>query len=310
VAQFERFLSQLRFSRLIYFSPVLTSGVFFEFIRYAAITERDAHKKRCDMKAEAASSSTEKQLARVEAFRQLHVPGKPIILYNIWDAGSAKAVAKSAKAIATSSWAVAKSHGFEDGERFPYQLAVQNLREIVAAVELPVTFDIESGYAEAPSQVADSISLAINAGAVGCNFEDSVPATGAIRDLVTQVARIQGARKAANAAGIPLFINARCDLFFQGDSVPHDDKLLSEVFERVHAYADAGADGLFVPGLAKISLISQLTKKSPIPVNILASSSTSLQVLAENGVARVSFGAAPYIEALRALEQGARAVNG
>jgi len=262
------------------------------------------------MKANSEHVSTQKQLDKIEAFRQLHVPGAPIVLYNIWDAGSAQAVAKSgARAIATSSWAVAKAHGFEDGEHFPYNLAIQNLREIVDAVELPVTFDLESGYGEEPDKVGESISLAINAGAVGCNFEDSVPADGSIRDLATQVARIQGARRAADTASVPFFINARCDLFFQGDSVPHDEELLTKVVDRAHAYAEAGADGLFVPGLATISLISQLAKESPIPLNILANSSISLQVLADNGVARVSYGATPYIDALNVLEQAARRTN-
>jgi 2-methylisocitrate lyase-like PEP mutase family enzyme len=263
------------------------------------------------MRADTGNLSTQRQLDKIAAFRQLHCPGKPIVLYNIWDAGSAQAVARSGtKAIATSSWAVAKAHGFEDGERFPYNLAIQNLREIVDAVELPVTFDLESGYGEGPAKVGGSISLAIDAGAVGCNFEDSVPTDGTIRDLKTQVGRIQGARKAADATSVPFFINARCDLFFQGDSVPHDEKLLSEVLDRAHAYAEAGADGLFVPGLATISLISQLAKTSPIPLNILANSSISLQMLADNGVARVSYGAAPYIDALNVLEQAAHMANG
>ena len=263
------------------------------------------------MKADTENASTQKQLDKIKVFRHLHVPGKPIVLYNIWDAGTAQAVAKSgARAIATSSWAVAKAHGFEDGERFPYNLAILNLRQIVDAVELPVTFDLESGYGEGPDKVGDSISLAINAGAVGCNFEDSVPRDGTIRELATQVGRIQGARKAADAASVPFFINARCDLFFQGDAVPHEEKLLSEVVDRAHAYAEAGADGLFVPGLASISLISQLAKKSPIPLNILINSSASLQMLADNGVARVSYGAAPYVDALNALEQAAHTING
>jgi 2-methylisocitrate lyase-like PEP mutase family enzyme len=255
--------------------------------------------------------SRQNQLEKIDAFRRLHSPGNPIVLYNIWDAGSAQVVAKSgAQAIATSSWAVAKSHGFADGEKFPYELAIRNLRQIVGAVELPVTFDLESGYGEEPDDVGKSISLAINAGAVGCNFEDSVPGNGAIRDTATQVARIRGVRKAAQAANVPFFINARCDLFFQGPSVKHDETLLATVVDRAFAYAEAGADGLFVPGLVTISLIRRLAKESPIPLNILADSSTSLQMLADNGVSRVSYGAAPYVEALNALEQAARAING
>jgi 2-methylisocitrate lyase-like PEP mutase family enzyme len=262
------------------------------------------------MTADSKSESMQKQLKKVEIFRRLHVPGEPIVLYNIWDAGSAQAVAKSgAKAIATSSWAVAKAHGFQDGEKFPYEQAINNLREIVDAVDLPVTFDLESGYGEEPDTVAESVSLAIKAGAVGCNFEDSFPGVGTIRDTAMQVARIRGVRQAADNAGLQFFINARCDLFFQGPSVKHDENLLAAVVDRAKAYAEAGADGLFVPGLTAIALISQLTRKSSIPINILADSSTSIQMLADSGVSRIRSGASPYIDALNALEQAARTVN-
>ena len=258
-----------------------------------------------------AASIEPAQIKKAESFKELHTPGNPLVLYNVWDAGSATAVAKSgARAIATSSWAVAKSHGFNDGEQFPYELAIQNLRQIVEAVVLPVTFDLESGYGEEPFKVGESISLAIEAGAVGCNFEDSIPGKGTIRDTATQVARIRGARQASDAAKVPFFINARCDLFFQEPSVKHDDKLLAAVIERAFAYAEAGADGLFVPGLAAKSLISHLAKSSPIPLNILSDSSISLQVLADNGVSRVSYGATPYIDATNALELAARALGG
>jgi 2-methylisocitrate lyase-like PEP mutase family enzyme len=250
------------------------------------------------------------QSMKAKAFRALHVPGKPVVLFNIWDAGSAQAVAKAgARAIATSSWAVAKAHGFKDGEQISFELAMQNLSRIVKAVELPVTFDIESGYGVEPDEVGRSISAAIAAGAIGCNLEDSAPATGIVRDLASQVKRIHGARKAADAAGISFFINARCDLFFQGDSVAHDEHLLAKLLERAHAYAEAGADGLFVPGLTVIPLIAGLTKKSPVPINILADTKVSVQALSDNGVARVSYGATPYLEVLEALEKAARTVG-
>ena len=262
------------------------------------------------MTTKAGNVPKEKLAEKIEVFRKLHVPGTPLILYNIWDAGSARAVARSgARAIATSSWAVAKAHGFEDGEQIPYELALQSLRRVVEAVDLPVSFDLESAYGENPKEVEKNFSLAISAGAVGCNFEDSVPGTGTIRDIATQVGRIRAARRASDAADVEFFINARCDLFFQGASVKHDEDLLAKVVDRASAYAEAGADGLFVPGLTTISLISQLVKRSQIPINILADSSTSVQMLADNGVSRVSYGAGPYIEALNALEQAARAVT-
>ena len=127
-----------------------------------------------------------------------------------------------------------------------------------------------------------------------------------VRDTETQVARIRGSEQASDAANIPLFINARCDLFFQGPSVKHDEELLAKVIDRAMAYADAGADGLFVPGLTTISLISHLAKKSPIPLNILVIHLSPLQMLADNGVSRVSYGAFPYIEGLKVLEYAAR----
>jgi methylisocitrate lyase len=175
---------------------------------------------------------------------------------------------------------------------------------------LPVSFDVESGYGNEPEQVAKSIALATEAGAVGCNLEDSFPATGAVRDLAEQVTRIRSARKASDDSGVAFFINARCDLFFQGDAIPHDDALLAKVVDRAHAYAEAGGSGLFVPGLTNLALISQLAKTSPIPINILAGPSANLRQLADNGVARVSYGATPYVEAMAALEQAARKVGG
>jgi 2-methylisocitrate lyase-like PEP mutase family enzyme len=255
-------------------------------------------------------STARNQSRNAEVFRKLHVRGNPVVLYNIWDAGSAKVIADSgAKAIATSSWAVAKAHGFNDGEQLPYDLAMQNLRRIVEAVDLPVSVDLESGYSDEADKVAKNVALAIDAGAVGCNFEDSFPATGKVRDKATQVGRIRAVREAAKSLNVDIFINARCDFFFERDSAPHDEKLLEKVLERAEAYAAAGADGFFVPGLATIALISTLAKKSLIPLNILADAKTSIQVLADNGVARVSYGATPYIETTEALKKAAGSIG-
>src|SRR5690348_15064550 len=119
------------------------------------------------------------QKRKAEVFRRLHVPGSPLVLFNIWDAGGAKVVAKcGAKAIATSSWSVANANGFDDGEHIPFAESVDNLRRIVAATDLPVTIDLESGYGDLPEVVGETIGLAISAGAVGCNLEDSFPTTG------------------------------------------------------------------------------------------------------------------------------------
>ena len=116
-------------------------------------------------------------------FHALHQPGHPLVLFNIWDPGSAKAVAAAgAAAVATGSWSVAAANGFDDGERMPLELALANLRRIVAATTLPVTIDLESGYGETPEHVATTVLAALDAGAVGCNIEDSFPESGALRD--------------------------------------------------------------------------------------------------------------------------------
>jgi methylisocitrate lyase len=251
------------------------------------------------------------QAHKAEQFRALHIPGKPLVLFNIWDAGGTKAVAAGgAKAIATGSWSVANANGFADGERIPLGLVIDNLRRIVSATDLPVTIDLESGYGDAPEIVGKTIGLAIDAGAIGCNLEDSFPANGKLRETVDQAHRIRCARQIADAANISFFINARTDIFFQRPPEQHNETMVVEAMERARAYADAGADGLFAPGLADITLIARLAAGSPVPLNIMVDDGTPpLHKLAEHGVARVSHGPGPYLMAMKGLEEGARAAS-
>jgi 2-methylisocitrate lyase-like PEP mutase family enzyme len=249
------------------------------------------------------------QVTKAQAFKALHVPGKPIVLFNVWDAGSAKAVAASgAKALATGSWSVAAAHGFEDGEHMPFDLALANLERIVTAADLPVTIDLESGYGADPDGVGATIARALRAGAIGCNLEDSSRETGPLREASEQAARLKGARGAADRLGIPAFLNARTDVFLLAAADRHDGSLVDEALERARAYADAGADGLFVPGLVDEALITRVVEGSPLPVNVMASASApSAARLAELGVARISHGPGPYRRMMRALEEAARA---
>jgi 2-methylisocitrate lyase-like PEP mutase family enzyme len=251
------------------------------------------------------------QIQKASQFRTFHVPGHPLVLFNVWDPGSAKAVAATgAKAIATGSWSVANANGFADGEHTPLALAIDNLRRIVGATDLPVSVDLESGYGDEPEIVGKTVALAIDAGAVGCNLEDSFPKNGSLRETVDQVTRIRHARQAADAASIPFFINARTDIFFQLPSDQHNPAMIAEAIDRAHAYAEAGADGLFAPGLADIDLIDYLAKASPLPLNIMVGESTPpISSLAEHGVGRVSYGPGPYLMAMKALEEAARAVS-
>jgi 2-methylisocitrate lyase-like PEP mutase family enzyme len=249
--------------------------------------------------------------SKAERFRALHLPGKPLVLFNIWDPGSAKTVtAAGAKAIATGSWSVANANGFADGEHIPLALVVDNLRRIVDATSLPVTVDLESGYGDTPQSVAETIGKAIDAGAVGCNLEDSFPGDGKLREIANQCERIRAARQIANPANFHFFINVRTDVFFQVSGEQHDELMVAQAIERAHAYADAGADGLFAPGLADVGLIARLAKESPLPVNIMVDDVTPpIRVLADHGVARVSYGPRPYAMTMKTLEEAARAAS-
>ncbi len=249
---------------------------------------------------------------KAEAFRALHLRGKPLVLFNAWDPGSAKAVtAAGASAIATGSWSVAEANGFSDGEHIPLALVIDNLTRIVGATALPVSVDLESGYGKSAAEVGQTIARAIEAGAIGCNLEDSFPENGKLREVTEQTQRIRHARAASDAAGIRYFINARTDVFFQRPPAQHDESMLREAIERGRTYADAGADGLFAPGLIDRGLIARLAAASPLPLNILVEeNSPSLDRLAEAGVARVSHGPGPYLEAMKLLEERARTAMG
>jgi 2-methylisocitrate lyase-like PEP mutase family enzyme len=239
---------------------------------------------------------------KIKAFGDLHVPGDPLILYNIWDAGSAKAVADAgAKAIATGSWGVACAHGFKDGETFPVDLVLANLTQILQVIDLPVTLDFESGYGSDPAAVEASVARAASAGAVGINLEDKDPVTRQLFSTAEAAARI----KAAASSG--MWINARADLFIVTPKEQHDAALIDAVIERAKAYADAGANSLFVPFIYDAALIGRLCEKSPLPVNILVGQGIpDIKTLAGLGVARISHGHGPWAEAMDRLGREAK----
>lgn len=250
------------------------------------------------------------QQNKAQAFRELHQAGRPLILFNIWDAGSAKAVAAAgAKALATGSWSVAAANGFTDGEQIPLSLALANVRRIAAVTALPVTLDLESGYGATAEDVGRSVAAAIEAGAIGCNLEDSHPADGSLRSVAAQAERLAQARVAADRSGIGFFINARSDVFFQRPAAEHDDGMVADAVARAQAYAAAGADGLFVPGLVDLALVSALVQASPLPVNLMVAAGTApFDALAAAGVARISYGPGPYLTAMKAVQDAASAL--
>lgn len=236
--------------------------------------------------------------AKVEAFRALHVPGDPLLLFNIWDAGSAKAVAGAgAKAVATGSYGVAEAQGFKDGETFPLDRALDVLAGVLRVTDLPVTFDMEAGYGDTPQEVAVSVAQAYAVGAVGINMEDRMPGVAALNPVAVQVSRISA------AASSGLFVNARCDVFRGQPAESHGSALVGQVLERARAYAAAGAMGLFVPFTTNRACIAAICEGSPLPVNIIwtpasASGFSGRAELAELGVARISHGHRPWAAAM------------
>ncbi len=247
------------------------------------------------------------QIAKAKAFKALHVKGIPLVLWNIWDAGSAKAVADAgARAVATGSWSVAAAQGFADGETLVMDAALMVASQIVGAVDVPVSVDFEGGYAVAADAVGSNAARLIETGTVGLNFEDRVVGGDGLHPLEEQVARIAAIRKAAEGAGVPFFINARTDVFFCGDDAPAAE-LMAKAIARAQAYADAGADGLFVPGLSDPALIAQICEGQNLPVNVMRmGDGPQVSTLAQTGVARISHGPGPYLAAMKAL--GAAAI--
>lgn len=245
------------------------------------------------------------QTGKARAFAALHAKGDPLILYNIWDAGSAKAVAEAgASAIATGSWSVAAAQGFEDGQKIPLELLCTLVQRIVEAVDLPVTVDIEGGYGTRPEEVAQTAERVIGTGAVGINFEDQIVGGEGLYGVAEQAERIAAIRQRADRLGLPLFINARTDLFLKQRDRSLHPGLLAAAEERAKAYEEAGANGFFAPGLLDDELIAALCEATALPLNILLfDQAPPAARLAEIGVRRISHGPLPYRSAMARLRE-------
>lgn len=241
---------------------------------------------------------------KVEAFRALHVPGDPLLLFNIWDAGSARAVADAgAKAIATGSYGVAEAQGFKDGETFPLDRALDVVAGVMRVTDLPITFDMESGYGDTPEAVGRSVAQAFDLGAAGINMEDHLPGQTALVPVAEQGARLEAAARTG------IFVNARCDVYRGVKPEDYTRGHVDDVLVRARAYADAGASGLFVPFLGDHAIIGEICAASPLPVNILWGPGRGTRdQLAALGVARISYGHGPWAAAMAWLKGQAEAV--
>jgi 2-methylisocitrate lyase-like PEP mutase family enzyme len=216
---------------------------------------------------------------------------RPLVLPNAWDAASAIVIESvGALAIATSSAGIAWACGALDGERIGRDRMWQALTEILASVRIPVTADIESGYAATSDELGVAVSSLLGIGIAGLNIEDSLVTNRTLRHPDDQAARIRVVRAVADRLRVPLWINARTDTFLSAVGTPQD-RLLSTML-RADLYAVAGADSLFVPGVVDIGIIRELTT-GPLPVNVMVGpGAPDVRALAEAGVARVSVGPA------------------
>jgi len=246
----------------------------------------------------------EAQRRRGEMFRRLH-SGKPIlVLPNVWDVASARIVEQAGfPALATSSAGVAFTLGYPDGERISREEMAAVIARIVAHVAVPVTADMESGYGRRPEDAAATVRAAIEAGAVGMNFEDS-PGEGGkpLLDEALQVERIRAARRAADATGVPFVLNARTDVYLESVGPPETRQ--AHAVRRLNAYRAAGADCLFAPGVTDADTIATLVRQVKGPLNVLAAAaSPPVSELERLGVARVSLGSGPMRAGLTVLRQ-------
>ncbi|MDO0938211.1 isocitrate lyase/phosphoenolpyruvate mutase family protein [Streptomyces sp. DG2A-72] len=225
---------------------------------------------------------------QAQAFRALHVPGRPLVLPNAWDTASACLVEDAgAAAVATTSAGLAWELGAPDGDRLERDAAIEAVARIAAAVDVPVSADIESGYAQDPAGVADTVRAVLAAGAVGVNIEDALHGAGEgpLRPVAEQAERIAAAREAADTAGVPLYVNARIDTFLRGAGG------VDLTLERAAAFLAAGADGIFVPGAVDPGTVKLLADGIDGPLNVMAGpGAPPVAELAALGVARVSVG--------------------
>jgi 2-methylisocitrate lyase-like PEP mutase family enzyme len=229
--------------------------------------------------------------AKADAFRNMHHAPPLLVLPNAWDAVTARLfVQAGAPAIATTSAGIAATLGYADGQNVPRELMMEAIARIANAVSVPVTADIESGYADSPKGLGESMRAVINAGAIGVNLED---ATGDISQplfaLEEQIERIRAAREAADDVDIPVVINARTDVYLE--KVGEPGTRFAETVRRLNAYREAGADCLFVPGVTDMPTLTQLVQSVAGPLNVLAGPGMPpVADLQRVGIARLSVG--------------------
>jgi len=223
---------------------------------------------------------------KIDAFNALHHQNDVLFLPNVWDVLSALAIEKAGfKALGTTSFGMANAHGLQDGENMSFEQLITTSKSIINAVKIPVSIDIEAGYANQPEVIADNVLAIAQAGAVGINIEDSYKDREGLREPSEQAEILRTIRRRLSASGFGrFFVNARIDTVFQGQPI-------EQAIKRALLYVEAGASGVFIPGLSATDDIKQMTEAVSAPVNLMSlpnlTSASKLQML---GVKRFSIG--------------------
>ncbi len=248
--------------------------------------------------------------SKAAILRQLHHGPNTLILPNVWDvAGACLIQALGFPVAATSSWAIASSLGYRDGQCISRQQMLDVVARIALAVEIPVSADMEAGYAQTPDQMAETTRGLIAAGAVGLNLEDGEADRTRLVPIELQVAKIEALCATASSAGVPLVLNARTDALWWKGANP--ETRWDDAIRRANAYRKAGADCVFVPGMQNAEEIQRFLRESPGPLNVFAGTGIPpIPELQRYGVARLSVGPGPYRAALGLLKRTAEELRG
>lgn len=248
--------------------------------------------------------------ARAHTFRALHHADRLLVLPNAWDVITARVFEKAGfPAVGTTSFGIARAHGFRDGDNAAREVTLAMAGRMAEALAVPLSADIEAGYGDTPAEVEAQGRRLITAGVVGFNIEDGqAQAATPLADTALQCAKIAALKAAGTSAGVPVYVNARTDVYWL--RTHSGVTALAETLRRAELYLGAGADGIFVPGLVEREAIEEVVRALGAPLNVLASPRTpTARELADLGVKRLSLGSGPVRATLGLLRRLGREIQ-
>lgn len=238
---------------------------------------------------------------RITLFHELHQSfGEEFfILQNAWDALSIRQIELcGGSAVATTSLGMSAVFGYKDGEKLPFETFILMIECMVKVAKIPLSVDFEAGYGQTPDEICSKVRRLIQLGVVGINIEDADPENpGVLFDPSRQASKIKAIKDLASNLGVPrFFINARTDIYWQKKAIvfSSEGERFENMLKRVRLYEEVGADGIFVPGLTDLSLISKLAKETSLPINVQKGDWPSLKAAKLNGVSRISTGSGMF----------------